>query len=61
MLASLLIVFREAIEAGLIIGIVLAATRSVARRSLWVGFGIAGGIAGACIVAGFAEQLAGQR
>jgi len=59
MLASLLIVFREVIEAGLIIGIVLAATQSVAHRGLWVGVGITGGIAGACIVAGFAEQLAG--
>jgi high-affinity iron transporter len=59
MLASLLIVFREVIEAGLIVGIVLAATQSVRRRSLWIGFGIAGGIAGACLVAGFAEQLAG--
>jgi high-affinity iron transporter len=59
MLASLLIVFREVIEAGLIIGIVLAATSSVASRGLWVGLGIASGIAGACIVAGFAEQLAG--
>jgi high-affinity iron transporter len=59
MLASLLIVFREVIEAGLIIGIVLAATQSVAHRGLWVGVGITGGIAGACIVAGFSEQLAG--
>ena len=60
MLASLLIVFREVIEAGLIIGIVLAATQRVPGRSLWIGFGVAGGITGACIVAGFAEQLAGM-
>ena len=59
MLASLLIVFREVIEAGLIIGIVLAATQSVAHRGVWVGVGITGGIVGTCIVAGFAEQLAG--
>jgi high-affinity iron transporter len=58
MLASLLIVFREVIEAGLIVGIVLAATVGVARRGLWVGLGVAGGIAGACLVAAFAEQLA---
>src|ERR1700748_3489147 len=58
MLASLLIVFREVIEAGLIIGIVLAATVGVARRTLWVGIGVAGGVAGACLVAAFAEQLA---
>lgn len=36
MLATLLIVFREVIEAGLIVGIVLAATRSVPSRGLWV-------------------------
>jgi high-affinity iron transporter len=58
MLASLLIVFREVIEAGLIVGIVLAATRGVARRGLWVGYGIAGGMAGAALVAVFAGQLA---
>ena len=58
MLASLLIVFREVIEAGLIIGIVLAATVGVAKRGLWIAIGIAAGILGACLVAGFAEQLA---
>ena len=30
----------------------------VPRRGIWVGYGIAAGIAGACIVAGFAGQLA---
>ena len=48
MLATLIIVFREIIEAGLVVGIVLAATRGVPRRGLWVGYGILGGIAGAC-------------
>jgi len=56
-LASLLIVFREVIEAGLIVGIVLAATRGVAKRSLWVGYGVAGGVLGACMVAGFAGEI----
>ena len=51
MLASLLIVFREVIEAGLIVGIVLAATKGVRERALWVGYGVAGGILGACFVA----------
>ena len=58
MLASLLIVFREVIEAGLIVGIVLSATRGIRRRGLWVGYGIAGGVAGACLVAGFAGEIA---
>src|SRR5215475_9344054 len=57
MLESLLIVFREVIEAGLIVGIVLAATKGVARRSLWVAYGVAGGVLGACLVAGFAGEI----
>ena len=58
MLSALLIVFREMIEAGLIVGIVLAATAGVPRRSLAVSLGVAGGIAGACLVAAFAGELA---
>ncbi|MFO1242368.1 MAG: FTR1 family protein [Rickettsiales bacterium] len=58
MLATLIIVFRELIEAGLIVGIVLAATRGVPQRGRWVGYGIGGGILGACIVALFANTIA---
>jgi high-affinity iron transporter len=57
MLASLLIVFREIIEAGLIVGIVLAASKGVPRRSLWVAYGVGGGVIGACLVAAFAGEL----
>lgn len=57
MLASLLIVFRETLEAGLIVGIVMAATRGVAGRAGWISLGIGGGIAGACLVAAFAGTL----
>ncbi len=57
MLATLIIVFREVIEASLIVGIVLAATRDVPHRTRWVAFGILGGIAGACLVAGFASAI----
>jgi high-affinity iron transporter len=57
MLASLVIVFREVIEAGLIVGIVLAATRSVAGRGWWVAGGVAAGVVGACLVAAFAGEL----
>jgi high-affinity iron transporter len=56
-LAALIIVFREVFEAGLIVGIVLAVTRSVPRRGLWVGAGVAGGVLGACVVALFAGAL----
>lgn len=57
MLAAALIVFREVIEAGLIVGIVLAATKGVPRRSWWVSAGVAGGVFAACLVAAFADQL----
>jgi len=57
MLASLVIVFREAVEAGLVVGIVLAATRGVPRRGWWVACGVGAGTLGACVVAGFAGQL----
>lgn len=58
MLATLVIVFREMIEAGLIVGIVLAATKDVPLRGLWVSYGVAGGVAGACVVALFAGSIA---
>jgi high-affinity iron transporter len=54
---ALIIVLREAIEAGLIIGIVLAVTKGVPNRSLYIGGGIAAGILGAVLVAGFAGAL----
>jgi high-affinity iron transporter len=57
MLASLVIVFREVIEAGLIVGIVMAATRSVPRRGWWVTGGVVAGTVGASLVAGFAGEL----
>ncbi len=57
MLVSMIIVFREVLEAGLIIGIVLAATEGVAGRERWVAGGIAAGLAGASVVAAFAAAL----
>src|SRR5262249_28206242 len=59
MLGSLVIVFREAIEAGLIIGVVLAASRGVPNRGAWVGLGIGAGAVGAGIIALFAEAISG--
>ncbi len=58
MLGTLVIVFREVIEAGLVVGIVLAATKGVPGRSWWVALGIAGGLLGAGLVAAFASELA---
>jgi high-affinity iron transporter len=57
MLAALIIVFREVFEAGLIVGIVMAVTRTVAGRGWWVSGGVAGGTLGACVVALFAGAL----
>jgi len=57
MLATLIIVFREVLEAGLIIGIVLAATEGVFHRGRWIAGGIAGGVSGAALLAAFAGAL----
>jgi high-affinity iron transporter len=57
MLASLIIVFREVFEAGLIVGIVLAATRGILHRGAYIGGGIGAGVAAAALVALFAGAL----
>lgn len=58
MLSALVIVFREVIEAGLIVGIVLAATKGVPRRGWWVAYGVIAGVVGASLVAAFAGEIA---
>jgi high-affinity iron transporter len=58
MLATLLLVFREVLEAALIVSIVAAATRGVPRRGAWIGSGIALGVLGAGLVALFANGIA---
>ena len=57
MLGALIIVFREVIEAGLIVGSVMAATRGVPLRGRWVSAGVVAGVAGAAAVAGFAGAI----
>jgi high-affinity iron transporter len=57
MLATAIIVFREVLEAALIIGIVLAATQGLARRVGWICTGIMAGVAGAGLVAWFADAI----
>lgn len=59
MLGSGVIVFREVLEAALVITILLAATRGLSRRNLWIGGGAAAGATGAVIVAIFANGIAG--
>ena len=58
MLGVALLVFREVMEAALIVSIVCAATRNVPRRGLFVGGGIALGVIGALVVALGAEAIA---
>lgn len=55
--AIALIVYREVLEIAMILGVVLAATRGLPSRHLWIGLGFAGGLAGAGIVALFARRI----
>ncbi|MBS0557268.1 MAG: FTR1 family protein [Proteobacteria bacterium] len=58
MLGIALLVFREVLEAALIVTIVAAATRGVAGRARFIGGGIGLGVVGAIIVALFAGAIA---
>lgn len=57
MLAALVLVFREVLEAGLIIGVVLAASRGVIGRGGAVSLGVLAGITGSAVVAFFAANI----
>lgn len=59
MFGPALIVFRETLEAALLIGIVAAATRGLSKRSRWLMIGIVAGLLGSLLVAAMAEHLAG--
>jgi high-affinity iron transporter len=58
MLATLLLVFREVLEAALIVSIVAAATRGVPGRGSWISAGILAGVVGAVLVAAGASGIA---
>ena len=58
MLATAIIVFREVVEAALIISIVMAASRGAPRRGFYVCGGVAAGLLAACVIAVFAYNLA---
>ncbi len=58
MLAIWILVFREVLEAAMIVSVVAAATRGVEGRWRWIGSGLALGCGGAGIVAMFAGRLA---
>jgi len=57
-LGSAILVFREVLEAALVIGIVLAASRGITGSRGWVAAGVAAGTAGALLVAAGANSIA---
>ena len=59
MFAAALIVFREVLEASLIIGIVMAACRGIPHRSTMAIGGISAGLLGAVVIAAAAGKIAG--
>jgi len=57
MLATAIIMFREVLEAALIIAIVLGASRGIVGRGQWVAAGVGLGLLGASIVAILAAEI----
>jgi len=58
MLATAVILFREVLEAALIVAIVLGASRGIAGRGRWVAGGVGLGLVGASLIALLAADLA---
>ncbi|MFM2434474.1 MAG: hypothetical protein RL063_453 [Pseudomonadota bacterium] len=58
MFSTAIIVFREVLEAAIIIGIVSAATRDVSGRNLWLSAGVILGLVGSGLVAASTELIA---
>lgn len=58
MLATAIVMFREVLEAALIIAIVLSASKSIVGRGRWVAAGVVLGLAGASLVAVLAVKIA---
>lgn len=58
MLGAAIIVFREVLEAALIIGILAAATRGVVDRNRWLVAGLLAGLAGSAMVAASTDLIA---
>jgi high-affinity iron transporter len=58
MFAATLIVFRESLEAFLVISIMVAATRGIANRARWIVGGVALGLLGSAVVASCMDLIA---
>lgn len=57
MFAAAIVVFRESLEAALIVSIMAAATRGIPARTRWILGGLLAGIAGAAVVASSMEWI----
>lgn len=57
MFGTAIIVFREVLEAAIIIGIVSAATRGIPGRNRWLALGLLAGLTGSFVVAGFTGHI----
>lgn len=57
MFAAAIIVFRESLEAALIISVMAAATRGIPLRSRWIVGGVLAGLVGAALVASSMEAI----
>jgi len=58
MWATAIIVFREILEASLIVSLVVAATHGIPRRGLYINAGIVAGVLGAAMIALLADPIA---
>lgn len=57
MFSAAVVVFRESLEAALILGIMAAATRGIAARGRWMFAGVIAGLLGATLVASMMDAL----
>ena len=57
MFATAIIVFREVLEAAIIIGILAAATRNIQGSRRWLAGGLLAGLAGSAVVAAFTDVI----
>jgi len=58
MLGAAIIVFRETLEAALLLGIVAAAARSIPGRNAWLAAGAGAGVVGSLVVAALTGTIA---
>lgn len=59
MFAAALVVFREVLEAALIVCVILAATKGVKKRGLYIFFGCMAGAVGSVLLALFTSEISG--